>query len=158
MSSCVGAFATVAFSETGEDGWGLGSWYRGGFMDGPLGPAQIEDRADRAVRHLAIDIDATPEQQQKLETIVKAALKDLLPMWEQIRAGREQARELLTGPLVNRDDIEKLRAQQMARIDSASKRIAQAFADAAEVLTPDQRREIADHFPPGGFWQRWHRG
>jgi protein CpxP len=151
------ALASMAFSETGDD-WGPDSWHRGGFMGGSLDPAQIEDHADRAVRHLAIDIDATPDQQQKLEAIVKAALKDLLPMREHLKAGREQARALLTGPQVNRDEIEKLRAQQMALIDSASKRVVQALADAADVLTPDQRREVADRFPPGGFWHRWHRG
>src|SRR5215472_10418583 len=30
---------------------------------GPMTPAQIEDRADRMVRHLAIEIDATTDQQ-----------------------------------------------------------------------------------------------
>ena len=42
----------------------------------PLGPdvrssPAIEDRADRMVRHLAIEVDATPEQQERLRGIVR---------------------------------------------------------------------------------------
>jgi hypothetical protein len=47
-------------------------------------------------------------------------------------------------------------------MDSVSKRIAQAIGDAAEVLTPDQRRKLGDMLPPGGpgggYWHGWHRG
>ena len=38
----------------------------------------IDAHADRMIRHLAIEIDATTEQQDKLRTIVQAAVKDLL--------------------------------------------------------------------------------
>ena len=47
-------------------------------MGGVFDPARIEDGADRGVRHLAIEIDATNEQQEKLRAIVKGAVKDLL--------------------------------------------------------------------------------
>jgi Spy/CpxP family protein refolding chaperone len=151
------ALASMAFGGSEEDGWGSGFWHHG-HMGRPLDLAQIVDRADKAVRHLAIEIDATPDQQAKLQAIVKTALKDLLPMRDQLRAGRAQARELLTGPEMNRDAIEKFRAQQMALVDSASKRIAQAVTDAAQVLTPEQREAIVERFPLGGFWNHWHRG
>ena len=45
----------------------------------------------------------------------------------------------------------------MALAETASKRIAQALADTAEVLNPEQRREIAD-WVTSGPWARWHRG
>ena len=65
-AALTGAVATTALSEGGPP------WVRGGMMGGPfhmggpLSPAAAEDRADRMVRHLAIEIDATPEQQDKL--------------------------------------------------------------------------------------------
>jgi Spy/CpxP family protein refolding chaperone len=47
----------------------------------------------------------------------------------------------------------------MALADEASRRFAQAIADAAEVLTPEQRRKIDDHIRwRRERWRAWHRG
>ena len=55
--------------------------------------------------------------------------------------------------------IESFRAEQLALADAASKRIAQALGDAAEVLTPEQRRKIDEHLTARrAFWRGWHRG
>jgi Spy/CpxP family protein refolding chaperone len=124
-------------------------WHHG--FGGPMDPAQIEDRADRMVRHVSIELDATNEQQEKLRAIVKSAVKDILPMREKARAARERAHSLLTQDKVERADIEKFRAEQAALADAFSKRIAQAIGDAAEVLSPEQRRKLADRLPPRGF-------
>ena len=149
----VGALVTKSFSQ------GFGPPWHGAMMGGPMSPAQIEDRADRAVRHLAIEIDANAEQQAKLQAIVKGAIKDIAPMRDKVVAARQQARELLTQASVDRGAIEKLRAEQLASADAFSKRVAQALGDAAEVLTPEQRRKLNDLLPSrGGGWRPWHRG
>lgn len=77
-------------------------WHGPGFMSGMFDPARVEDGADRAVRHLAIEIDATNEQQDKLRAIVKGAVKDLLPMREKAVSARQRGRVLLTQPTVDR--------------------------------------------------------
>jgi Spy/CpxP family protein refolding chaperone len=73
-----GAAVTKAFSNPFAFGPG---WHgaRGHWGSVPLDPAQIEDRADRMVRHLSIELDATNEQQEKLRSIMRAMLKDVLP-------------------------------------------------------------------------------
>jgi Spy/CpxP family protein refolding chaperone len=151
-----GAAATRAVSQ-GAFGGGA-PWHHGGFIGSPIDPARIEDRADRMVRHLAIEIDATSEQQEKLRSIVKAAVRDLVPMGEKARAARLQGRQLFTQPTINRAEIEKLRAEQIALVDAASRRFTQALADAAEVLTPEQRQKLNERLPPPGYWRWWHRG
>ena len=65
-------------------------------------------------------------------------------MREKAQSARQRGRELLTQPTVDRAAIEALRAEQMALADAASKRFAQALGDAAEVLTPEQRRKLDD--------------
>ena len=164
----IGAFATTSFSQ------GFGPPFhmtvRGPMGFGPLTTDQLVDRADRAVRHVAIELDATPEQQQKLQAIAKSAVTDLAPLRDKVRTTREKVRDLLTASTVDRAAIEKLRAEQVATMDALSKRIAQAVGDAAEVLTPEQRRKLGDMLPPlgepgrggpggpGGYWHMWRRG
>jgi Spy/CpxP family protein refolding chaperone len=159
-AALTGAAANHAVS---EGGFGRGHWGPHGFggghgFMGRLDPAQAEERADRAVRHLAIEIDASAAQQEKLRAIARAAVKDLIPMREKAQTARERARTLLTQPTVDRAAIESFRTEQIALADAASKRIAQALADAAEVLTPEQRRAIDDHLAARRGWRGWHRG
>jgi periplasmic protein CpxP/Spy len=145
----------VATSAIGQYGPPWGHWH-GGFMRGPLSPAQIEDRVDRGIRHAAIELEATPEQQEKLRAIAKAAVRDLVPMRDKARTARERAAELLTQAKVDRSAIEAFRTEQLALADAASKRFAQAVGDAAEVLTPEQRQKANEWVQ----WRRgfWHRG
>jgi len=114
--------------------------------------AFIDSRADRMIRHLAVEIDATAEQQDKLRAIVRGAVKDLLPVREKMLAARATGRELLVQPSVDRAALEKLRANQIATHEAVSKQLVQAVADAADVLSPEQRRRIADMLPAGGGW------
>lgn len=112
---------------------------------GPMSAAEMEERIDKMVKHLGIEIDATPEQQQKLSAIAKGAAKDLEPLRGQHREARREAIELLSAPNVDRAAIENLRAAKLQQADAASRRITQALADAAEVLTPEQRKKLAEH-------------
>lgn len=147
----VGAASTTAFSRGGPGfGFGPGGWHGQGFMGRTFDPAQAEARADRMVRHLAVELDATNDQQDKLRAVVKNAVKDVLPMREKVQTAREQARKLLTEPTINRSEIEKLRAEHVALADTFSRRVAQAFTDAAEILTPDQRKKLDGLLPAGG--------
>lgn len=152
-----GAAVTKAFSNPFAFGPG---WHgaRGHWGSVPLDPAIIEDRADRMVRHLAIELDANNDQQEKLRGVVRAMLKDVLPARERALAARRQARELLTATTIDRAAIEKLRADQIALADTVSKRVTQALGDAAEMLSPEQRRKLSDRFPPRGPMMGWHRG
>ena len=162
----VGAFVTQSLGQGFGPPWHM--TVRGPMMHpfGPLTTEQMVDRADRIVRHVAIEIDANADQQAKLEAIVKSAVSDLAPMRDKVRATHQKVRELLTAPNVDRAAIEKLRAEQVATMDTLSKRIAQAVGDAAEVLNADQRRKLGEMLPPmgepgrggGGYWHMWRRG
>jgi periplasmic protein CpxP/Spy len=134
-----------------------GGWHHAGFMGGPLNPTQIDERIDRMTKHMAIELDASPEQQAKVAAVAKSAVHDLLPLREKAQAARGRAVALLTAPTVDREAIERLRAEQVGLAETASKRIAQALADASDALTPDQRRKIGDWAESFGPWSRWHR-
>ncbi len=145
-----GAFAKSAFSED----WGWHGPMRGpGFGFGPgmmmgdaVDPATVDDRIQRMVGHLAIEIDATDEQKQKLTAIFVGAAHDLLPLREKIGHGAAAGElvDLLTQPTVDSSAVEAFRADKIALADQASRRVTQALVDAADVLTPEQRQKIGD--------------
>jgi Spy/CpxP family protein refolding chaperone len=157
VAGITGNLLSKAFGQ--GDSWQHISWHDGGVFGGPLSPAQIDDRIDRMSKHLAIELDATSDQQVKVANIAKAAVADLRPLREKAHAARAQAITLLTAPTIDRSAIERLRAEQIGLAETASKRIAQALADVAEVLSPEQRRKVADWMSSRRhWWARWHRG
>ncbi len=112
-------------------------------MHGQMDPAAMEKRVDEMIGKILADGSA--EQKAKVAAICKAAMTDLRPLHEQLREGHARAVKLLTAPTIDRVGVESLRLDQMRLADQASKRISVAVADAAEVLSPEQRVRLADH-------------
>jgi len=119
---------------------------------GPIDPADLDKHVDRMLKHLYVEIDATDEQKQKLDPIVRQAAKDLAPMRENLHAARREAIELLSQDKVDPAALEALRARQIGLADEASRRLTRAIGEAAEVLTPEQRKGLAAHFARRGRW------
>lgn len=155
IATLIGGIAAGIGFKAFAQGGGCG-WHRSGFAAGPLDPAAVDEHLDRMLKHLYVEIDATDEQKQKLEPIVKQAVKDLLPLREKARATREQALALLTADAIDRGAIEALRAEKLQLAEQASKRFTQALADVAEVLTPAQRKALAARIEE--HRRGWHRG
>jgi periplasmic protein CpxP/Spy len=128
----------AAAAGIGAKAYAHGGWRRGE----PLTEAQL----DRMLQHFYIEIEATEEQKQRLAPIVKDAARELAPLRQKFRAARAQAIELLTRERIDAAAIEALRAEQLRLADDASRRFTRALAEAAEVLTPPQRKELATHF------------
>ena len=131
-----------------------------GMMGMASDPAKLDEGVERMVKRFASRVDATPDQQAKLTTIAQAAAKDILPAREKLHDARRQAVELARAPTVDRAALEKLRADQLQLADTVSRRMTQAMADAAEVLTPEQRKKLGDRFTErmGGHGEGGHGG
>jgi periplasmic protein CpxP/Spy len=138
LSTAAAGLGTLAFGA-------LAHGRRGG-RGAPMDPAAIEERLDRMLEHAYVEIDATDAQKRKLEPIVKQAAKELQPLRAKAREARREGMKLFSADTIDRAAIERLRAEQMAAADAASKRFTQALADVAEVLTPEQRRTLAARF------------
>ena len=133
-----------------------GPWghHRGGFMGATLDPARVDEHLDRMLKHLYVEIDATEAQKQQIAPVVKSAARDLLPVRAKMQEARRQAVELLSREHVDRAALEALRADQLKLAEQASMRFTQALADVADVLTPEQRKQLAERI---GRWHG-HRG
>ena len=108
-----------------------------------MDPAEMDAHIDKMIDQFAAD--ATPDQKARVAAIVKAAVADLRPTHEQFRQAHAQAHALLTAPVIDRLALERLRAEQMQRMDVMSRRMLAAVEDAADVLTPEQRARFAEH-------------
>ena len=152
-AAIITVLATVAATGIGLTALAYGhghGWHRGGFMGADLDPAKLDEHLDRMLKHLYVEVDATEAQKLQLAPIVKAAARDLLPMRDRMRSARQQAVTLLSQPAVDRAALEALRADQLRLAEQASRRLTQALADVADVLTPAQRKQLAERAG------RWH--
>jgi periplasmic protein CpxP/Spy len=147
-AAVAGVLTLGACSHAGHRGWGGGPG-----MAGAADPERAAQFAEKMADRLVSRVDGTPQQKQRIAEIAQAATKDLLPLREQARAMRLQSIELLKAPTVDRGGIEKLRAEQIRLADEASRRLAQAIGDAAEVLTPEQRARLADGIATRRGWR-----
>jgi Spy/CpxP family protein refolding chaperone len=143
------AALSTAFAGLAGAGFGaLAHGRRGG--RGPIDPAQMEQRLDRMLKHAYVEIDATEAQKQKIDPIVKQAAQELQPLRAKVREARREGIKLFSAESIDRGAIERLRVEQMASADAASKRFTQALSDVAEVLTPEQRKTLAARFARRG--------
>lgn len=140
-----GIGAATAVSAGGGHG---GGWFGrgGGHPGGPFGGHGI-DRALEAV-------DATAEQEKRIWAIVDETRAELRPLAREFRDARGQAAALLTAGTIDRAAVETLRAERIAAIDAASKKLTAAVLDAADVLTPEQRATLAKRFEERRFGDR----
>jgi Spy/CpxP family protein refolding chaperone len=136
-----GASAGPSFAMHGDPGFG------GGF----LLPSRLEWMIDRALW----SVDATSEQRKKITAIAERAADDVFALREEHLAGRKQIGEALAAPTIDHARVEALRLSQMKLADTASQRITAAVLEAAEVLTPGQRADLARRIEAR---RRWFRG
>lgn len=110
-----------------------------GAMDPAEADRHIGEMVDRVLA------DGTPEQKTRLAALIRATHAELAPVHAQLRQAHERAHQLLMQPHVDRAALEALRAAQMRQLDAASQRLVQRLADAADILTPEQRARLFEH-------------
>jgi Spy/CpxP family protein refolding chaperone len=126
------AYAQPAHAARHADGPGL-------FMGGAHGP-----HMGRMLDHMLDSVNATEQQRTQVKDIMKAAAADLKAQRQANRGLRQQMMQAFTQPTVDANTVEALRQKQLAAHDQMSKRMTQAMLDVSRVLTPEQRKALAD--------------
>ena len=127
----------VASSGRATHGWrGHGSHHGHGLGETAT-LEEARDHAQAAVLKLLQEVDATQEQQQRIDAIIDESVTRLYPLMERHQQHHVEFIEALSQPVIDRGEVERLRKAEMA--------IAEAALDAFEVLTPKQRSEVMDH-------------
>lgn len=89
-------------------------------------------------------VNATADQRVQVKAIMGTARQETRSLHDSMKALHDQERTLFTQPTVDARAAETLRAQKMALQDQVSKRMLQAKLEVSRVLTPDQRKQLAD--------------
>lgn len=111
----------------------------GGGMD----PEALARRMDDRIGYLVKEIDGNAAQKDKLLVIAQSALADLKPLRAQHMAARQKGLELLSAASIDAAALEQLRVSQMQAADATSQRVIKALLEAADVLSPAQRAQLA---------------
>jgi protein CpxP len=110
---------------------------------GPMSEQGIEMHLDH-VQAMLGKIGASDAQKSQIDGILKAGFADMKAAHESHDAAFRQFHELLMAPSIDRAKMEDLRAAQIKNFDEGSKRLVTAIADAAEVLSPEQRAALGE--------------
>lgn len=87
-------------------------------------------------------LGATPDQRNRVQAILRAGFAPMAQTHRDMAQMHAALQAILTAPTIDRAALEKLRAAQIARIDDSSRIMTKALADAADVLTPEQRAKL----------------
>jgi len=140
----LGTLITAAVVLAAGSALALAHGMGGGWHHGGMGADEMAEHLQTHVRHVLDEVDATPEQKAQVKDIVAAATKDLQALHQQNGGIHKELHEIFTAPTIDRAKLESVRAAHMQALDTASKRCATALADAAEVLTPEQRQQLGE--------------
>ncbi|MEE9375548.1 MAG: Spy/CpxP family protein refolding chaperone [Rhizobiaceae bacterium] len=139
-------------------GWGDHK-YKGRKRFSTMSDAEIDKAVTRAVKHVAIEIDATADQEAKITTLLTALAKDMKPIRGTFITAGKEMRSLLLAPTIDRAALEKIRAERLDVADRASKELVSALADVADVLTLKQRKILEQRMEQfKSMRHRWNRG
>jgi len=137
-------------------GWGKRR-HRGDFSQ--MSDEEIEKKITRAVKHVSIEIEATPEQEAKITALATALAKHMKPLHGEFKAAGQEMQKLLLADTIDRQAMEKIRLERLAEADRVSKELVEALADVAEVLTVEQRQIVDQRLQQfKSMRKRWNRG
>ena len=120
--------------------------YGGGMGHGMGHGMGISMGSPRTMDRLLDAVDASVDQRVQIKQITDAARADMKAQHGTGRQLREDSAALFAQPTVDARAAEALRQQMLARYDQASKRQLQMMLDVSRVLTPEQRKVLADKF------------
>jgi len=154
-----GVFATTAQAAPDGHGMRMSPAAMGGHggHGGHGGPGADGGMFGGMMNRMLDRVNATPEQRTQIQQIVQTQAGDMRAQREAGRALRQQAMALFAQPTVDANAVEALRLKQVALHDATSKRMSTAMIEISRVLTPEQRKQMADTMSQRGEMMQRHQ-
>jgi periplasmic protein CpxP/Spy len=101
-------------------------------------------------------VNASAEQRTQIKAIAERTTVDMKAQRDAGKGTREQMMKLFAQPTVDANAAEALRAQMLQQHDQSSRRMMQAMLEVSRVLTPEQRKQLADRTAQRGAMMERH--
>jgi len=95
------------------------------------------------MQHILAKVGATDSQKGQIKAIWEGLRPQLKTLHQQHFALRQQITTAMTAPTIDPAQIETLRQQSVQLMDKTSSVVTQGMVASAQVLTPDQRKQVA---------------
>lgn len=118
---------------------------------GSMSEADMREHAHDAAEFVLDHVDATPDQETRMEEILDRLVPDMLAFRPERQAIAKELQDALGAAQVDPQRVEAVRQKALDLANRASARIAQGLVEAAQVLDVSQRQKLVAH------WQRRHR-
>ncbi len=139
------AIASGGWFASHRHGRRWGRWHRHGFDS--LESAQRHARG--LVSHAFDMVDANASQRTEAAAIADRVVGDVFPMLQEHHKAHASIKSLLSAESIDRQALEVFRQQQADQWSTVSAKVSDGLADLAELLTPEQRRVLLDHWETG---------
>ena len=109
-------------------------------------PEEARGHVDRWMSYVLDRVDATDEQRQAVDLIIDDSLPQMLAFRREGRELKQKAREMVLAEPIDEQGLERLRTQGLDLANRASAFGFEAFLSFSDVLTPEQRAELTQHW------------
>jgi Spy/CpxP family protein refolding chaperone len=124
--------------------YAFGPFHGGCRHHGAESAEEVRDHLDRRVEHVLDEVDASEAQRAQVDALLDAAAPQLFALMAEGRSLRGEVKQALLADEVDHARIQKAQAALDGLAQRASKLGLGTLAQVADVLTPAQRREVAD--------------
>ena len=148
LGAAGGALTTIAVGASAHGGWH--DRFRMHGHGHAASVAHATERLQRIAAWALGTVDATDEQRERIDAILAGAVNDVFPLRDEHHAHRRDLIAELARPQVDRAELERVRAAELALAEKASARLLDATVAIAAVLQPEQRQRLAQRLAEHG--------
>ena len=135
----------------------LSAWAMpGGHGGGHDGPGMGMMLGGRGLERMLDSVNASADQRTQIKAIAERTMTDMKTQRDAGKGTRQQLMNLFAQPVVDANAAEALRAQMLQQHDQSSRRMMQAMLEVSRVLTPEQRKQLADRAAQRGAMMERH--
>lgn len=105
----------------------------------------VQEHMERKAEFVLDRLDASDAQRKQVDAIIAKTAPQMFALKQEAQALRKEIKESLAAPTIDKARIDKARVELDALANRATELGMDTLVAVAEVLTPEQRKKVAEH-------------